>query len=125
YDSEFDVGLSAITAAVSLSADRAVVRTFSASIDGGGSVTASGTVPFEGSGLDLDISGSAPLSLANRFVAERGAQLIGTANLDASVSGSLSDPQFSGQVSVAGGEYVDPVLNLRLTDIAGSASLSG
>src|SRR5690606_14159090 len=49
----------------------------------------------------------------------------GTANLRARVSGSISSPQFSGTVSTGGAGYVDPELNLRLTDIGGSATLSG
>jgi len=92
---------------------------------GGLQVTGSGRVPLEGDGLSIDINGSAPLALGNRFVADRGGQLTGTANLGARVSGSISKPQFSGTVSTGGAGYVDPELNLRLVDIGGSATLSG
>src|SRR5690606_28530074 len=44
---------------------------------GGLNATASGTIPLEGNGLNLTVDGSAPLALANQFVAERGAALSG------------------------------------------------
>lgn len=88
-------------------------------------VTGSGRVPLSGAGLDVRVNGSAPLTLANRFVADRGAQLSGTVSLDAQVSGSLSAPQFGGTVSTSGAGYIDPELNLRLQAITGSARLTG
>ncbi|WP_338608137.1 translocation/assembly module TamB domain-containing protein [Pelagibacterium nitratireducens] len=91
---------------------------------GGLSATAQGTIPLEGAGLNIAVNGSAPLSLANRFVADRGAQISGTANLDARVTGRIDDPQFSGTVSVANGEFIDPGLALRLVGITGTASLN-
>src|SRR5690606_37547744 len=92
---------------------------------GGLSVTGSGRVPMAGNGLAFNLSGSAPLALANRFIADRGARASGTASFDAQVGGSLSNPQFAGSVSTSGAEYVDPELSLRLTGIAGRASLAG
>lgn len=92
---------------------------------GGLAVTGSGRVPLEGSGLALNLEGSAPLALANQFVADRGGQLSGTANINARVSGSLDNPVFAGTVSTAGAGYVDPELNLRLTDINGRVQLTG
>ncbi|WP_116652210.1 translocation/assembly module TamB domain-containing protein [Pelagibacterium sediminicola] len=88
------------------------------------SATAQGVIPLAGNGLDIAIDGSIPLSLANRFIADSGAQVIGTASLDARVTGRIDDPRFSGSVSVAGAEYIDPALALRLQDINASATLS-
>ncbi len=116
----------------SASAPAAVSRTrwsplHSASATGAGglTLTASGSAPLSGNGVALTINGSAPLALANRFVADRGGQLSGTLSLDARVTGSLSSPRLAGTVSVAGGGYVDPALNLRLVGIDGSARLEG
>jgi translocation and assembly module TamB len=92
---------------------------------GGLEITGSGRVPLDGDGLAIDLNGSAPLALGNRFVADRGGQLSGTANLRARVTGPVAEPQFSGTVSIGGAGYVDPELNLRLVDIGGSATLSG
>ncbi|WMT92024.1 translocation/assembly module TamB domain-containing protein [Pelagibacterium sp. H642] len=91
---------------------------------GGLNATAQGTIPLSGSGLNIAIDGSAPLSLANRFVADRGAQVSGNATFNARVTGRLDNPQFGGTVSVANGEYIDPGLALRLVGITGSATLS-
>ena len=53
------------------------------------SLDASGTVPLTGSGLSVNLNGAAPLSLANRVLADRGTQLVGTVELSGSVSGSI------------------------------------
>ncbi|HEY9009438.1 MAG TPA: translocation/assembly module TamB, partial [Devosia sp.] len=87
------------------------IDSLSATGRGGLEISGSGRVPLEGEGLAIDLTGSAPLALGNRFVADRGGQLSGTANLRASVTGSLSAPQFSGTVSTGGAGYIDPALN--------------
>nr|MBA3449534.1 translocation/assembly module TamB domain-containing protein [Pseudaminobacter sp.] len=78
-----------------------------------------------GTGVDIAVNGEAPLSLANRFLAERGARASGTLSLAATVSGSLSQPALRGTLSTAGAELVDPGTNVRLRDIAVSASIDG
>ncbi|MGE0231710.1 MAG: translocation/assembly module TamB domain-containing protein [Flavobacteriaceae bacterium] len=88
------------------------------------SLTASGRVPVSGNGLAVRVNGSAPLTLANRFLGDRGTQLSGTVKLDASVSGSVSSPVINGQISAAGAQLVDPETNLRLNDIMLAAQLS-
>jgi len=92
---------------------------------GGLTISGSGTVPLAGNGLNVNLTGSAPLSLANRFVADRGGQASGTLNLDASITGSISAPRFGGTISTSGAQYIDPPLNLRLQNITGRATLSG
>jgi translocation and assembly module TamB len=113
------------TAKGSLIGRTITLSSISATGRGGLQVSGGGRVPLDGDGLAIDITGSAPLALGNRFVADRGGQLSGTLNLKARVSGSLTSPQFSGTVSTGGAGYVDPELNLRLVDIGGSATLSG
>jgi translocation and assembly module TamB len=87
------------------------------------SLTASGTVPLSGPGLAVTANGQVPLELANRFLIDRGTQVNGTLVLDVSVAGSLSDPIVTGAISTAGASAVDPEANVRLNDIALSASL--
>ncbi|HTJ58901.1 MAG TPA: translocation/assembly module TamB domain-containing protein [Devosiaceae bacterium] len=107
-------------------ADNAVqLASFAANSPGGLKLTAKGTVPLSAKNLDLVVEGSAPLALANRFVADRGGQASGTAQLSARITGSASDPRITGKVSVSAGSYVDPSLNMKLVDIGGSATLSG
>ncbi len=114
-----------VSATGSLDGDIVVLDRLSANGAGGLAVSGSGRVPLSGSGMNVSLSGSAPLALANTFVADRGGQLSGTLAFDANVSGSLSSPQFGGSISTSGSGYVDPELNLRLTGISGRASLSG
>jgi translocation and assembly module TamB len=120
-------GITPLTLVASGSYADQVVRLQSLTANGNGglAISGSGQVPLAGNGMALSLTGSAPLSLANRFVVERGAQVSGTANFDARIGGSLSSPQFSGLVSTSGAGYVDPELNLRLTGIAGRVQLSG
>jgi translocation and assembly module TamB len=101
------------------------LSSISANGNGGLNVSGSGNVPLAGGTISFALTGSAPLALGNQFVADRGGQLSGTASFDARIGGSLSSPDFSGTVSTSGAGYVDPELNLRLTDIAGRVALTG
>jgi translocation and assembly module TamB len=121
----FGIAPLSLTASGSYAGEVVTLATLSANGNGGLAVTGSGQVPLAGNGLALSLTGSAPLSLANQFLVDRGAQVSGTANINARVGGSLSNPQFSGTVTTAGAGYVDPALNLRLTGINGRVSLSG
>lgn len=88
-------------------------------------VNASGRVPLSGSGLSLKLNARAPLSLANRILAERGATLAGDALVDATVTGSLANPNVSGSVRATGITYRDPQLNLVIQNGALDAALAG
>ncbi|WP_084032906.1 translocation/assembly module TamB domain-containing protein [Chelativorans sp. J32] len=101
------------------------LRTLSASGPAGLSISASGRIPLMGGGLALNLRGSAPLSLANRLLADRGTQLAGTALADLQIGGSLAVPAISGTLSTSGASVVDPGSNLRLTGISVEAALSG
>ncbi|WP_417583228.1 translocation/assembly module TamB domain-containing protein [Pelagibacterium sp.] len=122
--SEFGIAPLSLSAQGSFADSTVTLTQARANGSGGLSATAQGTIPLEGAGLNVAVNGSAPLSLANRFVADRGAQISGTATLDARVTGRIIDPQFSGTVSVANGEFIDPGLALRLVGITGNATLN-
>lgn len=122
---EFGIAPLSVNASGSYRSNTVTLASLSANGSGGLTLSGSGTVPLDGAGLNVAVTGSAPLALGNRFVADRGGQLSGVVTLDARVSGSISRPQFGGRVSTSGAGYVDPELNLRLQGITGSASLSG
>ncbi len=88
-------------------------------------VTANGRVPLSGSGLDLTVDGTAPLSLANTYLADRSAQVAGTATLDLRATGQLTSPQVNGTAAIREGVFVDPLSNLRLNGIEVDAAISG
>ncbi|MGE0281127.1 MAG: translocation/assembly module TamB domain-containing protein, partial [Rhizobiaceae bacterium] len=94
------------------------LRSVSANGPQGFSLTASGRVPVSGGGMNISLNGEAPLAIANRFLADRGAQASGTLQLQATVAGSTSDPQIRGMFSTVGAQFVDPESNVRLRDIA-------
>jgi len=121
----FGIAPLSVTASGTYAGQAVTLDSVAASGAAGLSVTGSGRVPLSGPGMAVSLSGSAPLSLGNRFVADRGGQLSGTVSFDARIGGSLSSPQFAGTVATAGAGYIDPELNLRLTDITGRAQLSG
>ena len=122
---EFGIAPLGVTASGSFANQTVTLTNLSATGAQGLTVTGSGSVPLSGNGLNVTLKGNAPLTLANRFVAERGGQLSGNVTLDARVSGSIAAPQFGGRVATSNAGYIDPELNLRLQGISGSASLNG
>ena len=122
---EFGIAPLTLSSSGSFRDGRVQIAALSADGAGGLTLRGSGTVPLSGAGLDVAVTGSAPLVLGNRFLIDRGGQLSGVLQLDAKVSGRLDDPRFSGRVTTSGAGYVDPELNLRLTNITGAARLAG
>ncbi|WP_439273107.1 translocation/assembly module TamB domain-containing protein [Pseudochrobactrum sp. HB0163] len=88
-------------------------------------ITAHGRVPLAGNGLGIDVTGQIPLALANRFLADRGAQASGTLALTANVSGGFDKPQIRGMFSTSGAQIVDPETNIRLNNIIINGSMDG
>ena len=68
--------------------------------------------------MNISLNGEAPLAIANRFLADRGAQASGTLQVQATVAGSTADPQIRGMFSTVGAQLVDPETNLRLREIS-------
>ncbi|QPC88714.1 translocation/assembly module TamB [Mesorhizobium sp. NBSH29] len=100
-------------------ADRAIVLS-SANANGpqGLTLSAAGRIPLSGDSLALTLNGDAPLALANRLLAQRGAQVSGTVSLSGSISGSLKNPDIRGMFSTVGASFIDTQSNVRLGDIA-------
>jgi translocation and assembly module TamB len=84
---------------------------------------ARGTVARTGATADLSLTGTAPLALANPFIAPR--NLAGTARYDLRLNGAPSLGALSGTVTLDGGRIVDPGLALVIQDLGGTATLSG
>ncbi|WP_173931328.1 translocation/assembly module TamB domain-containing protein [Chelativorans sp. Marseille-P2723] len=114
-----------ISAEGSYTEQRISLSSFDASGPAGLDISGSGQVPLSGPGLAVDLRGSAPLSLASRLFSERGTQLAGTVTASVGIRGSLANPAFSGNLSIAEGTAVDPLTNLRLSSIRVDAGLSG
>ncbi|MCC4296198.1 translocation/assembly module TamB domain-containing protein [Aurantimonas coralicida] len=88
--------------------------------------SANGSVNLAGGPqLDLSLNGSAPLSLANRILAEGGRSVQGTVLVDARVTGPVSQPAIVGTVSTTGARFIDTGANLALNDISTTISLDG
>ncbi|MCO6390793.1 translocation/assembly module TamB [Aliihoeflea aestuarii] len=88
-------------------------------------VSASGRVPLDGAALAVNLTAEAPLSLANRFLIDRGTQLSGTVAFQGQVAGSTSDPQINGTVSTQGAQIVDPEANVSVQSLNLAASIAG
>jgi translocation and assembly module TamB len=136
----FDMAASSVRAAPLVSAGLApltigangrlsgdVVQLASVQVDGhqGFKLTARGAVPLSGPGLDVSVNGQAPLSLANRFLMDRGTQASGTLSLSGNVSGSVQSPVVNGMFSTTGAQIIDPETNVRLRDINLMAVVDG
>ena len=122
-----EFGIAPLSVSASGSFARETLRLTSARADApsGLRITASGVLPMVGSGGNLAISGTAPLSLANRMLASRGAQASGTLSVDARVTGSVAKLGYSGTISTSESEFIDPQSNFRLQAIALQARLDG
>ena len=136
---EFDIDGSGITAAplrdngidpLALSVDGSfadgTVRLASARASNGTGidVSASGTVPLAGRGLSVQLDAQAPLSLADRFLVDRGARVGGQVQFSGSVTGSIADPSVNGLVSTQNATFVDPLSNLRVPSLDVLASVN-
>ena len=77
-------------------------------------LTASGTVPLSGGGLDVTANARAPLSLADRFVASRGARVGGEVVADVRVAGSLANPDVTGTIEGRGVTFNDPQTGVEI-----------
>lgn len=101
--------------------------TIDATGSGGGlNARASGRVQLQGSqSLNVRVQGSAPLTLAQPFVADQGIALSGTANFDISATGALTSPKLGGTIRLASAGAALPRQNLNLTGIDGTITLEG
>lgn len=101
--------------------------TIDASGTGGGlNAKASGRVKLQGGqSLDIRVQGSAPLTLAQSFVADQGIALSGSANFDISANGALTSPRLGGTIRLASAGAALPRQNLNLTGMDGTIVLEG
>ncbi|MDD9724861.1 translocation/assembly module TamB domain-containing protein [Roseovarius sp. SK2] len=89
---------------------------------GGINARVNGSINSYGSSLDLDVNGSAPLALANPFLAPR--SIVGLANFDLSVNGPPALNSLSGVVNVSDGRFALPSLSTAITGITGAVRLA-
>jgi len=100
--------------------------TVAAQLDAGtaSQLTASGSVPLNADGtLGIQLSGKLDVGLVNPFLEARGMHASGALKADASVTGSVSDPQVGGGITLADGSWRDYGRGLSLTNI--SADIGG
>ncbi|WP_212525794.1 translocation/assembly module TamB domain-containing protein [Actibacterium sp. MT2.3-13A] len=83
-----------------------------ASGPGGTSAAIEGLVAGDGATVDLTLSGTAPLGLANPYIAPRNVQ--GTARYDLRLQGAPALSALSGRVSAAGARLSAPTFNTAL-----------
>jgi translocation and assembly module TamB len=81
-------------------------------------LSAVGRAPLGAGGTwDLKISGALDVGMANPFLEARGQHAAGNLSVDASVAGSVAEPQISGTVNLTKGSVRDYGRGLSLTDI--------
>ncbi len=92
---------------------------------GAGTITAKGTVPLAGDGLDLTLRGPIDLGAINQTLSASGRQLTGKAAIDMRLRGSLTRPRVEGTATISNGGYQDASLGVRLRHIEGRLSAHG
>ncbi|MCO8146493.1 translocation/assembly module TamB domain-containing protein [Rhodovulum tesquicola] len=89
---------------------------------GGTTARLAGSLALDGARADLTASGTAPLALANGFIAPR--SLDGQARYDLALRGPLALSSLSGRAVTEGARLALPAQGLAVTGIAGSVTLS-
>ena len=92
---------------------------------GAGTLTAKGTVPLNGDGLDLTLRGPIDLGAVNRTLSASGRRLTGKARIDMRLRGSLARPKVDGTATISDGGYQDASLGVRLRHVNGRLSAKG
>ena len=92
---------------------------------GAGTLSAKGTIPLSGDGLDLTLRGPIDLGAVNQTLSASGRQLTGKAQIDMRLRGSLARPKVDGTATISGGGYRDASLGVRLSHITGRVSARG
>ncbi|GAA5104546.1 translocation/assembly module TamB domain-containing protein [Bartonella jaculi] len=88
-------------------------------------LSVSGPISLQDSRVGLNVKGLMPLAFLDPFLAERGAHLKGTARIDATLNGTLSQPQLIGDLSIVNGSFFDSKTNLGLNNITIEGKLNG
>jgi translocation and assembly module TamB len=88
---------------------------------GGTAATVTGTAAGDFANVNLDVDGTAPLGLLNRFVAPR--SLAGIAGFDLTVNGPPALSSVAGTVTASNARLVAPALGITLDNIAINSSL--
>ncbi|MBR9653219.1 translocation/assembly module TamB domain-containing protein [Thalassovita aquimarina] len=90
---------------------------------GGAQVAAVGSVAEDATTMNMALTGTAPLALANRILRPR--QLAGLARIDLRLDGAPSLAALSGEISTSGARLALPTQRLALEDISGAIRLNG
>lgn len=114
-------GAARASGAASLSADGLWGVDATATGPGGLGARIAGSLDPGGT-LDLSITGSAPLALANQAIEPR--RLSGQANFDLSVQGPPALASLSGEISFADGRLTAPTFGEALGDLTGAITLA-
>ena len=121
-----DAGVGALAITTSGQFANKVVTTDTKLTGDGLNFSASGSVNVAGTPqLNLALNGTAPLSLANRILAEGGRSVQGTVRVDARIAGSATAPNVTGTISTAGAQLTDTNFNLALRNINATIALAG
>ena len=89
---------------------------------GGTAAQVSGRVGLPGGAVDLDITGTAPLALANPYIAPQA--VTGQASFDLAMNGQPGPEALSGRVTVSGARATAPELGLAIDNLGGGVVLS-
>lgn len=80
-------------------------------------LTINGSVPLGAGTLDLAIRGGVDLGILNPMLATTGAQVVGNAAINATVTGTARAPNAGGTIRITGGRYVDSLTGINLDRI--------
>ncbi|MGI3167105.1 translocation/assembly module TamB domain-containing protein [Pseudooceanicola sp. 200-1SW] len=112
-----------VTGRVAPGAEGALQVNAQASGPAGSAATLAGLVARPDGSVDITLTGSAPLGLANPFLAPR--SVSGLARFDLAVTGQPALSSVSGQITLSDGRLIAPSLSQVIEGIGGTVQLAG
>jgi translocation and assembly module TamB len=92
---------------------------------GGLSLSVNGGVNLQANSINLDMSGDAPFAYFAQMLTRSGVVLSGNGKINASVSGTLSSPNFSGTLVTEDARFTEIASRLRVANIGATIRLNG
>ncbi len=124
FQTDEALGLPALdlTAAAVLSADSAALD-IKLNAGSASHLTITGDTPLDPAGsYNLNVEGKLDLGSATPFLEARGLHAAGALSVNATVAGTLAEPQISGDMTLAHGSFRDYVRGIDLTNIGAQVS---
>jgi len=120
-----DAGLASLNVSGTGSLKENTLATNLAVSGGGLDIIISGSTNIAAQTLNFGVKGVAPFSYVARPLTRSGVVLSGSANVDATATGTFARPNIQGQISTSGARFTEIASRIRVTDLSGILLFNG